>query len=88
MVYERPKVVYRLPLADSICTGIILPNRALCQAIIGVVGIAGNKSAFAGSIRFGNAVAAVIIRINALRGERSIRIHCFSGKHTLRVVGI
>lgn len=73
---------------DGICTGIILPNRALCQAIIGVVGIAGNNSAFAGRIRFGNAVAAVVIRINALRGERSIRIHRFSGEHALRIVGI
>ena len=73
---------------DGIYTGIILSNRTLCQAIIGVVGIAGNKSAFAGSIRFGNAVAAVVIRINALRSERSIRIHSFSGKHALRIVGI
>ena len=77
------QIAVRIIGIDGIYTGIILSNRTFCQTIIGVVGIAGNKSAFAGSIRFGNAVAAVIIRINALRGERSIRVYCFSGKHSL-----
>jgi len=82
------QIAVRIIGIDGIYTGIILPNRAFCQAIIGVVGIAGNNSVFAGNICFVNAVAAVVIRIGVLQGERIIRIHGFSGKHTLCIVGI